>query len=87
MKECPEAQRNFAIMGFNYERELGCMLENFLHRTECVMRRAYERHGRPMRPGMKNAWECFSAYDKECPGEAGCGNCHFAPSRTLKNSC
>ncbi len=79
VKECPEARRNFAIMSFNYERDVGCMLENFCHRVECVMTRAYERHSRP-KPVGKNNWERFSAYDKTSPGAAGCGNCHFAPS-------
>ena len=73
---CDESKRNFAIMGFNYERGVDCMLENFCHRTECCIRREYEGASAK----EKNNWQKFSSYDKIAPGEAGCGNCHFAPS-------
>ncbi len=67
--------RRYVIMGFNYERDVGCMLENFGHRTESIMSKVYER-----RPGERNLWERFCRYDKSHPGRAECGNVHFAPS-------
>lgn len=67
--------RRFVIMAFNYERDVDCMLENFGHRTESIMSRVYQRlaHG----PDM---WARFTLYDQIAPGQAHCGNVHFAPS-------
>jgi hypothetical protein len=79
----PEAKRNFAIMGFNYERELGCMLEDFCHRTECTLTRVYEPldFWFPTSP-LANDWDRFRAFDQRQSGEAANGICHFAPSST-----
>ena len=68
-------ERRFVIMGFNYERGVDCMLENFGHRTESIMSAVYARHR-----GEGNRWEHFCRYDRVTPGEASCGNVHFAPS-------
>ncbi len=65
----------FVIMAFNYERGVDCMLENYGHRAESIMSRAYERLGR-----RENMWEQFIRYDKIAPGQAECGNVHFAPN-------
>jgi len=65
----------FVIMAFNYERNVGEMLENFGHRTESIMSRVYERLG-----GGRNMWELFTRYDQVAPGRAQCGNVHFAPN-------
>jgi hypothetical protein len=67
-------RRRFVVMGFNYERGVGEMLENFGHRTESVLAHVY----RPAPPG--HAWERFAAYDAIAPGQAGCGTVHFAPN-------
>lgn len=67
--------RRFVIMGFNYERDVGCMLENFGHRTELIMREVYQGTS-----GAENMWERFTRYDKIAPGQASCGNVHFAPN-------
>ena len=64
------------IMGFNYERDVGCMLENFGHRTESIMSAVYRNH-----QGERNMWD-FCRYDRITPGRASCGNVHFAPSST-----
>ena len=56
----PACRRRFVVMGFNYEREVGCMLENLGHRAESIMTRVYEGRSRggqplgalhPLRPG------------------------------------
>jgi hypothetical protein len=70
-----QARRRFVIMGFNFERGVGEMLENLGHRTESIMRHVY-RHKR----GQANLWERFTRYDKTHPGQAECGNVHFAPN-------
>jgi len=71
---CP---RRFVVMGFNYERGVGEMLENFGHRTESILTRVYgTAPGQP----APNPWARFSAYDQVAPGQAGCGTVHFAPN-------
>lgn len=67
--------RRFVIMGFNYERGVGPMLESFGHRVESHMERAW-RHFQ----GEDNLWKQFIKYDQVAPGEANCGNVHFAPN-------
>jgi len=79
----PAAGRNFAIMGFNYERGVDCMLEDFCHRTECVLSHVYgpPRWWFPSWPPNNN-WDRFRMIDQTQPGEAACGFCHFAPNST-----
>ncbi len=67
--------RRFVMMGFNYERGVGEMLEDFGHRAESMLTKVFER-----RRGDANLWERFSRYDKIAPGRAECGNVHFAPN-------
>ena len=69
--------RRFVVMGFNMEREVGCMLENFGHRVESIMTHVYRKH-----QGERNLWARFTRYDQSHPGRAECGNVHFAPSST-----
>jgi hypothetical protein len=70
------SSRIFIIMGFNYERGIGEMLEDYGHRTESIMWHVYgswdalETH----------AWNRFTLYDKELSGKAACGNVHYAPN-------
>lgn len=70
-----EAAHNFVMMGFNFERDVGCMLENFGHRVESMMQAVYQRV-----PHTHNHWRDFSAYDAIAPRQSGCGNVHFAPN-------
>jgi hypothetical protein len=67
--------RRWVMMGFNYERDVDCMLENFGHRVESIMRQVYRSH-----PDAKNMWRRFIRYDQEHPGRSECGNVHFAPN-------
>ena len=69
--------RKYVVMGFNFEREVGCMLENLGHRAESIMAHVYRA-----RSGERNVWERFSRYDQVAPGKASCGNVHFAPNST-----
>lgn len=71
----PACRRRFVVMGFNYEREVGCMLENLGHRAESIMSRVYEGRG-----GASDLWQRFTRYDQVAPGRAAVGNMHFAPN-------
>ena len=71
--DCP---RIFVIMGFNYERGVGEMLEDMGHRTESIMTHVYGS----WEPKKTHAWNRFTLYDKQMPGESACGNVHFAPN-------
>jgi hypothetical protein len=71
----PDATHNFVMMGFNFERDVGCMLENFGHRVESMMHAVYQRTTH-----THNYWREFSQYDAIAPQRAGCGNVHFAPN-------
>jgi hypothetical protein len=71
-----KTSRIFVIMGFNYERGVGEMLEDLGHRTESILRRVYGS----WEPKPTHAWNRFTLYDKQAPGQAACGNVHFAPN-------
>jgi hypothetical protein len=67
--------RRFIIMGFSYQRGVGEMLEAFGHRAESIMEKVYARE-----TPENNLWHKFIRYDKSHPGQAECGNVHFAPN-------
>ncbi len=67
--------RRFFTYGFNYEREVGCMLEDFGHATESIMSYVFRNV-----PDEQNYWKQFTLYDKIATGKANCGNVHFAPN-------
>ncbi|MBI5649467.1 MAG: hypothetical protein HZC40_03320 [Chloroflexi bacterium] len=69
---CP---RRFIMMGFSYERGNGEMLENLGHRAESIMRQVYR-----FKSDAANLFERFCLYDQIAPGNAQCGNVHFAPN-------
>ena len=66
----------FVVMGFNYERGVGEMLESFGHRVESILRRVYGS----WESQETHAWNRFTLYHEIAPGGAGCGNVHFAPN-------
>lgn len=67
--------RRFVMMGFNFERGLGEMLESFAHRAESIMSRVYRNQR-----GRHNLWERFTRYDMAYPGMAEVGTVHYAPN-------
>lgn len=67
--------RRFVVMGFNYERGVGEMLEDLGHRSESILEHVF----RGAAPG-DHLWHRFIQYDKTHPGRAACGNVHFAPN-------
>jgi hypothetical protein len=70
--------RRFVIMGFNYERGVGPMLESFGHRVESHLKHTWRR-----RRGEDNLWERFIRYDQVAPGQANCGWMHYAPNSLI----
>jgi hypothetical protein len=75
IKNTASCPRRFVVMGFNFERYIGEMLESFTHRAESIMVKTFEKL-----VGNANLWARFIRYDKVAPGKAACGNVHFAPN-------
>jgi hypothetical protein len=75
IKNIDSCQRRFVIMGFNFERGLGEMLEDLGHRTESIMEYVFRTHS-----GEKNLWHRYMRHDKTAPGKAEVGSVHFAPN-------
>lgn len=68
------AERRFVIMGFNYERGVGEMLEDLGHRAESILKRVFTD------AGQDDLFERFTRYDARKPGRAQVGTVHFAPN-------
>ncbi len=75
LKNTPTCPRRFVVMGFNYERGVGELLESFGHRGESIMEHVYRA-----RQGDENLWHRFIRHEQAAPGAANCGNVHFAPN-------
>jgi hypothetical protein len=75
MPRTADISRRFVIMGFNYERGVGPMLESFGHRVESHLKQTWSRKRRE-----DNLWEQFILYDSIAPGQANCGWMHYAPN-------
>ncbi len=75
LKGTDNAKKKFIIMGFNYERGVGQMLENVGHRAESIMEHAYR-----FKNGPDNLWKRFIQHEQTHPGQAEVGTLHFAPN-------
>lgn len=75
LTQTAHASRRFVIMGFNYQRGVGEMLENLGHRAESIMKYTF-RHTR----GEDNLWEKFIRHEFKNPGQAEVGWMHYAPN-------
>lgn len=75
LKNTGSCPRRFVVMGFNYERGIGEMLESFGHRAESILAKTFANL-----EGEANLWQRFTRYDKIAPGKAACGNIHYAPN-------
>lgn len=75
LAQTSHASKRFIIMGFNYERGVGEMLESYGHRAESIMAHVY-RH----KQGRENLWRRFTRHERTHPGRAEVGNLHFAPN-------
>ncbi|MBI5030801.1 MAG: hypothetical protein HZB51_09760 [Chloroflexi bacterium] len=86
---CP---RKFIIMGFNYQRGVGEMLEDLGHRAESILSRVFhsedflgytydrERNTKALTTSPKNLFERFMYFDQIAPGKANLGSVHYAPN-------
>lgn len=75
LTQTAHAKKRFIIMGFNYQRGVGQMLEAFGHRAESIMKYVFRN-----KKGDDNLWERFSRYEKTHPGKSEVGVMHFAPN-------
>lgn len=65
------------IMGFNYERGVPEMLEDFGHRVEGTMANAVFYSWTLCGP---TDWDKFASVEVDCPGQAVCGTIHYPPN-------
>jgi hypothetical protein len=72
-----ETGRRAVIMGFNFERGVGEMLESYGHRAESILEYTFRKI--PDK-NNQNLWKRFIRYDRSHPGKAEVGNIHFAPN-------
>jgi hypothetical protein len=88
-ESCP---RKFVMMGFNYQRGVGEMLEDLGHRAESVLSRAFhsenflgwtydhERNPKTVATSPNNYFERFLYFDQIAPGKSNLGSVHYAPN-------
>ena len=80
--DIPDIGRTIWIMGWNYERGEGEMLESYCHRIESVLSLTVGRGFWDPRRGGTNVWNLFTRIDKDFPGESEVGSVHCAPNST-----
>lgn len=77
--DIPDVGRTVWIMGWNYERGEGEMLESYCHRIESVLALTVGK-GVWNPKWHDNVWNRFTRVDKDFPGESEVGSVHFAPN-------
>jgi len=80
--DIPDVGRTVWIMGWNYERGEGEMLESYCHRIESVLSLTVGQGVWDPRTQTTNVWNQFSRVDKDFPGLAEVGTVHYAPNST-----
>ncbi len=80
--DVPDVGRTIWIMGWNYERGEGEMLESYCHRIESVLSLTVGRGVWDPKHSLDNPWNRFTRVDKDFPGEAEVGSVHAAPNST-----
>jgi len=78
--DIPDVGRTVWIMGWNYERGEGEMLESYCHRIESVLSLTVGKGVWDSKSKQPTPWDQFSRVDKDFPGEAEVGTVHFAPN-------
>lgn len=86
---CP---RKFVVMGFNYQRGVGEMLEDLGHRAESILARVWKsedflgyaydraRNINALSNRQFNLFERFMLFDQIAPGKSNVGSVHYAPN-------
>jgi hypothetical protein len=77
--DMPDIGRTVWIMGWNYERGEGEMLESYCHRIESVLSLTVGQGVWDHKRNGDNVWNRFTRVDKDFPGEAEVGSVHYAP--------
>lgn len=87
--------RRYVIMGFSYERGVGEMEEDLGHRMESMVSKIYKAQDflgwtysfkndpnkyDPLKYAETSLFGKFLLHDKIAPGNAQCGNVHYAPN-------
>ncbi len=88
--QCP---RKFLIMGFNYQRGVGEMLEDLGHRAEAILARVfnalgfltwaytpYQERTPKTAVSQSNLYERYMYFDQIAPGRSNIGSLHYAPN-------
>jgi hypothetical protein len=78
--DIPDVGRTIWIMGWNYERGEGEMLESYCHRVESVLALTVGRGVWDSQRTPENAWNRFTRVDKDFAGESEVGSVHYAPN-------
>ena len=78
--DIPDAGRTIWIMGWNYERGEGEMLESYCHRIESVLSITVGKGVWDHKRNGDNVWNRFTRVDKDFPGESEVGSVHYAPN-------
>lgn len=77
--DIPDVGRIIWIMGWNYERGEGEMLESYCHRIESVLSLTLGKGVWDSKKGT-TPWEQFTRVDKDFPSESEVGTVHYAPN-------
>ena len=78
--DIPDVGKTIWIMGWNYERGEGEMLESYCHRIESVLSLTVGKGVWDHKKNPDNVWNRFTRVDKDFPGEAEVGSVHAAPN-------
>lgn len=78
--DIPDVGKTIWIMGWNYERGEGEMLESYCHRIESVLSLTVGRGIWDHKRNGDNVWNRFTRVDKDFPGESEVGSVHCAPN-------
>ncbi len=78
--DIPDVGRTVWIMGWNYERGEGEMLESYCHRIESVLSLTVGRGSWDPKRHPDNPWNRFTRIDRDFPGQAEVGTVHYAPN-------
>lgn len=78
--DIPDVGKTLWIMGWNYERGEGEMLESYCHRIESVLSLTVGKGIWDHKRNGDNIWNRFTRVDKDFPGESEVGSVHYAPN-------
>lgn len=78
--DIPDIGKTIWIMGWNYERGEGEMLESYTHRIESVLSLTVGKGVWDHKRNGDNVWNRFTRIDRDFPGEAEVGSVHEAPN-------